>query len=555
MKKRKLIRLQDIVIAGIAVSSSLLFFCASGVSASSVIDEFSVEVPESCSLSSTVDTEHNTNIKVGQYRDDIGETSFNVFCNDSEGFSVYAIGYSENKHGNTKMVPTNNLAENAIATGLATSGETSNWAMKLTAVSDNFSITNDFESYHLVPNNFVKVATYPSNTESAAGVQIKSTYATYISSTQPADTYTGKVKYTVVHPSDAEEPVLSAMLDTGSNVNVKMKNLASNISNATYQTNDSKIKAVQRSNTLPNDFTATANNTISLDTSSVPIYIFFDDTNDAGIMYYYAENNADVVANSDSSNMFSYMYSLTDIAGVSNWDTAKVTDMSNLFRETKITSLDALAPNKNNNPNIWNTGNVTNMKSMFFDCTSLTDITGLSNWDTAKVTNMSYMFYYIKITSLDALIPNKNNNPNIWNTGNVTNMSCMFRECSSLTDITGLSNWDTANVTDMSYMFYNTKITSLDALIPNKNNNPNIWNTGNVTNMKSMFYSCSSLIDITGIAGWDVSKVTATASSTSSSTNKFSYMFFGVPSATTSGFSFTNRAGSLNSDGTYVTSS
>ena len=249
-----------------------------------------------------------------------------------------------------------------------------------------------------------------------------------------------------------------------------------------------------RSDTLPNDFTATTDNTISLTTSSVPIYIFFDNTNSAGIIYYYAENNAEVVANSDSRYMFNRM-------------------------------------------------------------NSLTDITGLSNWDTAKVTNMSSMFDSTKITSLDALIPNENNNPNIWNTGNVTDMGTMFANCSSLTDITGLSNWDTAKVTNMSYMFDSTKITSLDALAPNKNNNPNIWNTGNVTNMSRMFQSCTSLTDITGIASWDVSKVTATTGSTTSSANKYYYMFNGVPSTTTSGFSFANRAGSINSSGTYVTSS
>ena len=211
-----------------------------------------------------------------------------------------------------------------------------------------------------------------------------------------------------------------------------MKSVAKNATVSSVTTSDTLIKSFQRSNTLPNDFVATTTNTISLTTSSVPIYIFFDDTNSAGIMYYYAENNADVVANSDSSNMFIFMNSLTDITGVSNWDTAKVTNMGG--------------------------------------------------------------------------------------------------------------------------MFSGTKIASLESLVPNKNNNPNIWNTGNVTNMGSMFHSCSSLTDITGIASWDVSRVTATAGSAAFSANRFYGMFYGVPSATTSGFSFTNRAGSINSDGTYVTS-
>ena len=499
-------------------------------------------------------------------------------------------------------------------------------------------------------------------------MQVKSTYAVYASQTQPADSYTGKVKYTIVHPANAGAPAL-AMLDTGENVNKKMKSVAKNATVSSTYTSDTLIKSFQRSNTLPNDFVATTTNTISLTTSGIsfqrsntlpndfvatttntislttsgiPIYIFFDNADDAGIMYYYARDNATIVANSTLSflfqfmtnltevpgladwntgnvtsmgSMFSVASSLTDISGLANWDTAKVTDMNSMFAGAKITNVDALIPNKNNNPNIWDTSNVTNMNSMFNGASSLTDISGLANWDTAKVTSMNYMFRNAKITNVDALVPNKNNNPNIWNTGNVTDMSYMFNYASSLTDISGLSNWDTAKVTDMSAMFWSTKITNIDALVPNKNNNPNIWNTGNVTNMSSMFYGASSLTDISGlanwdtakvtsmssmflntkitnvdalapnknnnpniwntgnvtdmssmfyndtaltdispIAGWNVSKVTATAGGTTISNNNFYQMFKSIPSAVTSGFVFTNRAGSLNSDGTYVTS-
>ena len=218
--------------------------------------------------------------------------------------------------------------------------------------------------------------------------------------------------------------------------------------------------------------------------------------------------------------MFSGATSLTNISGLTNWDTTKVTNMSSMFAGTKITNVDALVPNKNNNPNIWNTGNVTNMGSMFSGATSLTNISGLTNWDTTKVANMSGMFQSTKITNVDALIPNKNNNPNIWNTGNVTSMYQMFYSASSLTDISGLANWDTVKVTDMRYMFYNA----------------------------------SSLADISPIAGWNVSSVTATAGGTTISNNKFYQMFYSVPSNVTSGFVFANRAGSLNSSGTYVTS-
>ena len=160
---------------------------------SSVVDEVTVTVPASCSLNSTVGTVHTATIETGVYTDDIGETTINAFCNDAEGFSIYTVGYTNGEFGNNTMKPGTIAGTNAIATGLATSGDTSNWAMKLTSMSENFTLTNDFGSYHVVPDVYTKAATYPSNTTTTAGVNIKSTYAAYISAAQPADSYNGKV--------------------------------------------------------------------------------------------------------------------------------------------------------------------------------------------------------------------------------------------------------------------------------------------------------------------------------------------------------------------------
>ena len=176
----------------------------------SATDEFSLVVPVSCTMTSTVNTEHTTAIQVGTYREGIGETTFNVICNDSNGFAIYAIGYSDNSFGNTTMKPTNSTnAADAIVTGTATSGDTSNWAMKLTAVTGDYAPTLEtgFNAYHAVPAEYTKVATFASNTDDSIGSSIKSTYATFISSAQVADTYVGKVKYTVIHPADGTTPI------------------------------------------------------------------------------------------------------------------------------------------------------------------------------------------------------------------------------------------------------------------------------------------------------------------------------------------------------------
>ena len=92
----------------------------------------------------------------------------------------------------------------------------------------------------------------------------------------------------------------------------------------------------------------------------------------------------------------------------------------------------------------------------FDSMSNLTSITGMSSYlNTSKVTNMKYMFWHCSsLTSVDV---------SGFNTSNVTTFGSMFSGCSNLTTITGYTNFNTSNVTDMSYMFYNcSKLSSLD---------------------------------------------------------------------------------------------
>ena len=205
MKKKNLFRIQDIAFGTIAFSSLFVLFGVSGANAaSSAVDEVTITVPASCSLTNTIGSPHTATIETSVYQDDIGETTFKVFCNDNEGFAVYAVGYTNDTFGNTTMKPSTLAVSNAIATGTATSGDTSNWAMKLTAVSGDFAPTLEtgFNDYHVIPDTYTKIASFASNTDSSTGSSFKSTYGAFISQTQPADSYTGKVKYTVVHPAN-----------------------------------------------------------------------------------------------------------------------------------------------------------------------------------------------------------------------------------------------------------------------------------------------------------------------------------------------------------------
>ena len=207
----------------------------------SVVDEINITVPVSCTISGTGMNTHNAEINNGLYEPNIGTTTLHAFCNDNEGFAIYAAGYTGNEVGGTnsnKLVGTTASGNAAIESGIATTAgnpDISNWAMKLAISQDSGDTTGTnaftidsapnvdlpseaesgatqvpFSSYHVVPNEYTKVAHKNSGTDmtdTTGGVKLTTTYAAYISKTQAADTYSGQVIYTLVHPSTAPAPV------------------------------------------------------------------------------------------------------------------------------------------------------------------------------------------------------------------------------------------------------------------------------------------------------------------------------------------------------------
>ena len=166
----------------------------------------SVTVGSACTITATVNTPHTAEVSAGSNRTDIGSTTINTICNDSGGFSLYAVGYSNNEFGNNKMLNGTNYE---FSTGTATSGATSGWSMKLNQITTGdyaIAIDNNFSTYSNIPSAYTKIAhrnsiTDTPNTTSPTGSSISLTYATYISPTQNTGTYEGKVKFTLVHPA------------------------------------------------------------------------------------------------------------------------------------------------------------------------------------------------------------------------------------------------------------------------------------------------------------------------------------------------------------------
>ena len=215
------------ILSGIVLASSK-------VSADdSAVDTTTITVPVSCTMSGNIATgqEHSATLQPGTYsgasgsgyEDGIGKTTLTTFCNDDNGFSIYAVGFTGDTmegENHTKLVGTSASNNATIATKVYESADTtSNWSMKVTKVDDstkshnpqNMTITNSFNNWHVVPDTYTKVAEYKattgtSTTDTTLGAKVETTYAAYVSTSQPADTYTGKVKYTMVHPY-TEEPL------------------------------------------------------------------------------------------------------------------------------------------------------------------------------------------------------------------------------------------------------------------------------------------------------------------------------------------------------------
>ena len=228
-----------ILLAGTILTGFLLSSAPSGATTAnhSTYSTATVNVSASCSMTvdpNETDTPHTATLPNGVYSggssyypNGIGTTTMQVFCNDPNGYAIYAIGFTGGQEGidahtNTVLHSSTLGSTYDIATGTATSAGTqdvSNWAMKLSSVAGDFAPTilsdtsGSYSSFHAVPADYTKVASFGNQTDTEGGVgsSLTTTYAAYISGTQPAGTYQGQVKYVLVHPSSRPNPTILSM--------------------------------------------------------------------------------------------------------------------------------------------------------------------------------------------------------------------------------------------------------------------------------------------------------------------------------------------------------
>ena len=173
------------------------------------VDSITVNLPTSCTIESINNTHTETLIN-NTYDDNVGNgvTTFTTYCNDAGGYVVYAIGSSGNVEGNTNLI--GDTGAN-IATGIMTSGNTSNWAFRIKPLGENNLTMNptytNGDNFASIPSHWDWVAKKESGTvDITTGSKITAQYAAYISGTQRNGTYTGQVKYIMINPSTASAP-------------------------------------------------------------------------------------------------------------------------------------------------------------------------------------------------------------------------------------------------------------------------------------------------------------------------------------------------------------
>ncbi len=153
---------------------------------------------------------------------------------------------------------------------------------------------------------------------------------------------------------------------------------------------------------------------------------------------------------------------------IQNMDTSKMTTFAYMFADSYFDELDLSG---------FDTGNVTNMRSMFDYCKNLTKV-DLSGLDTSNVETMENLFY--QCSNLTEAILNNSN------TSKVSRMANMFGYCPNLT-VLDLSSFDTSKVTTMANMFIRCK-----KLIEIKG----ILDVIKVTSMSGAFSECVELIEV-----------------------------------------------------------
>lgn len=212
-------------------------------------------------------------------------------------------------------------------------------------------------------------------------------------------------------------------------------------------------------------------------------YLNTSEVDDMRLMFSSCTSLETLDLSSFNTEKVKYMYAMFD--GATNLRSIKlpkgfigssVTDLRSMFKDcTSLTELDLSGSNAEN---------VKDMGEMFYGCRALSKL-DLTDFKTGQVTTMENMFCICStLETLDV---------SSFNTENVTTMLGMFNNCSSLRSL-DLSSFNTRKVTYMQSMFEGcTNLESIDL---------SSFDTENMKSMTGMFFSCTKLetLDLSSFA-------------------------------------------------------
>ena len=317
-----------------------------------------------------------------------------------------------------------------------------------------------------------------------------------------------------------------AKLDTGINVNIKLKRIVgSYYSNKQHRSTDSKITKILRSTIEPSEDDKKSINIISANDSDYKVYAW----KHGNYIYYYSEKDK-IYLEGDMSYLF-YGFSKATEIDLSSFDTSKSTNLSYLlgecgslknvdlssFNTSRVVDMSYMFYNDKELTTLdlsnFNTSSVKNYKGMFYNCLKLSNL-NISSFNTSNATDLSYMFYYCSnLSSIDAEKFSVNNAKDIsymfagcenvkkldvssWNTSNVENMAYLFALCKKISTL-DVSHFNTSKVKNMAGMF---------GMIYVSNLNVSNFETSQVENMSTMFTGNSAMKSL-DVSNFDTSKV------------------------------------------------
>ena len=174
--------------AALAALPLMGVFAADG-DVTGVTDNITVTVSPTCTLGTAAkEKQVSTSLTNGGHKDDLEGSTFTIACNDAGGWNLKAAGDTD---GDSKNVLKGSSSGTNISTGTTIDGSASAWAFKATGsgVLEDYS-TN----FAAIPASATKIAGGSSPVHDNS---VTITYGVSVGMDQPADTYEGKVVYTL----------------------------------------------------------------------------------------------------------------------------------------------------------------------------------------------------------------------------------------------------------------------------------------------------------------------------------------------------------------------